>query len=600
MLAMICDLRVVAPEAYFQFPIAKYGLALDNWSIRRLSSLVGTAGPAACCSAPRGWTADVALQTGMANRIGDAGRRAGLGRRDRGLRAAVAAALQAGAQRRRRLRGPVARPQGAVRQGVGQPGRHRGPGGAHREARRRGSRGPDAPLGRALRLGCRDRIAGRRRLGAAGAATARPRRWAPAPVEIDRSPTARRTTATACSSTWSRRRRCAWTPRRSACSVRRCLGGSSASRPRNPSRWPSPPRAWPPSRLAVTWFGHSTALIEIDGYRVLTDPVLERALLAVAHGRSRSGCTRCPLPLEALPALDAVVISHDHYDHLDMDTVARSGPHPAGARSSCRSASARTCGPWRIPDEPDRRTGLEREHRIGELTLVCTPARHFSGRFLSRNMTLWSSWAIIGPRHRAFFGGDTGYTSSFAEIGADHGPFDLTLMPIGAYNTAWPDIHMNPEEAVRAHRDITDAGCWCPIHWARSGSPRTRGPSRSSGCVDRRRRRRGVAVADARRRRPAGAAPDDGGGDRPVVAAVNRADRATVSRRYGARHDRTGQRGRDRSRCRDVPTAQQPEPPPPSHAGAVGRCPRRWCPRWRCRTTPSTTRSPSSTASPRT
>ena len=99
---------------------------------------------------------------------------------------------------------------------------------------------------------------------------------------------------------------------------------------------------------------------------------------------------------------------------------------------------------------------------------MCTPARHFSGRLFARNTTLWASWVIAGPRHRAFFGGDTGYTKSFAEIGADHGPFDLTLMPIGAYHPAWPDIHMNPEEAVRAHLDIAEAGSGLlvPIHWA--------------------------------------------------------------------------------------------------------------------------------------
>jgi L-ascorbate metabolism protein UlaG (beta-lactamase superfamily) len=97
---------------------------------------------------------------------------------------------------------------------------------------------------------------------------------------------------------------------------------------------------------------------------------------------------------------------------------------------------------------------------------VCTPARHFSGRFLNRNVTLWSSWALIGPRHRAFFGGDTGYTKSFTDIGAVHGPFDLTLMPVGAYHPGWPDIHMIPEDAVRAHRDVSDAGLLVPIHWA--------------------------------------------------------------------------------------------------------------------------------------
>jgi L-ascorbate metabolism protein UlaG (beta-lactamase superfamily) len=98
--------------------------------------------------------------------------------------------------------------------------------------------------------------------------------------------------------------------------------------------------------------------------------------------------------------------------------------------------------------------------------LTCLPARHFSGRFLSRNNTLWSSWSIAGPQHRAYFGGDTGYTASFTDIGAQHGPFDLTLLPIGAYNKSWPDIHMNPEEAVRAHRDVNPdgGGLLLPIH----------------------------------------------------------------------------------------------------------------------------------------
>ena len=121
---------------------------------------------------------------------------------------------------------------------------------------------------------------------------------------------------------------------------------------------------------------------------------------------------------------------------------------------------------WGVP--PDRIVELDWDESaaLGDLRLVCTPARHFSGRFLTRNTTLWSSWTVIGPRHRAFFGGDTGYTNGFGRIGSEYGPFDLTLMPIGAYHPGWPDIHMNPEDAVRAHRDVTDAGLLVPIHWA--------------------------------------------------------------------------------------------------------------------------------------
>jgi L-ascorbate metabolism protein UlaG (beta-lactamase superfamily) len=174
-----------------------------------------------------------------------------------------------------------------------------------------------------------------------------------------------------------------------------------------------------------------------------------------------------PAPLDALPAIDAVIISHDHYDHLDTDTVkalARTQRAifvvPLGVGAHLRD--------WHIPDDRIVELDWNASAHIGELTLTCTPARHFSGRFLTRNTTLWSSWALTGPRHRVFFGGDTGYTAAFSQIGADHGPFDLTLMPVGAYHPGWPDIHMDPEEAVRAHRDMADPGgaLLVPIHWA--------------------------------------------------------------------------------------------------------------------------------------
>jgi L-ascorbate metabolism protein UlaG (beta-lactamase superfamily) len=170
-----------------------------------------------------------------------------------------------------------------------------------------------------------------------------------------------------------------------------------------------------------------------------------------------------PVPLDSLPALDAIVVSHDHYDHLDIDTIvalARSqwAPFvvPLGVGAHLRE--------WGIPDERIIELDWNERTQIDELTLICTPARHFSGRFFSRNGTLWASWAIIGPAHRAYFGGDTGYTKSFAEIGAEHGPFDVTLMPVGAYNKQWPDIHMNPEDAVQAHLDV-NGGLLVPIHW---------------------------------------------------------------------------------------------------------------------------------------
>ena len=249
--------------------------------------------------------------------------------------------------------------------------------------------------------------------------------------------------------------------------VRALVGSRDSTRPRKPIPLEVPPKVdTTPLDLAASWYGHSSALVEVDGYRVLTDPVWSRRC-SPSRTVGPERMHEVPVPLDALPALDAVLISHDHYDHLDMDTIvglahSQRAPFvvPLGVGAHLRK--------WRIPDSRIVELDWHESHRIDDLTLVCTPARHFSGRLLTRNTTLWASWVIIGPRHRAFFGGDTGYTKSFAEIGMDHGPFDLSLLPVGAYHTAWPDIHMNPEDAVRAHLDIAEAGkgLLLPIHWA--------------------------------------------------------------------------------------------------------------------------------------
>jgi L-ascorbate metabolism protein UlaG (beta-lactamase superfamily) len=219
----------------------------------------------------------------------------------------------------------------------------------------------------------------------------------------------------------------------------------------------------PAGALAVTWFGHSSVLVEIDGHRVLADPVWgERVSPSRLLGPRR--LHPAPVPLEALPTLDAVLISHDHYDHLDLDAVRRLLAHsaapfvvPLGIGAHLRR--------WGVPEQRIIERDWEGSVTIGALTVACTEARHFSGRGLTRNTTQWSSWALIGPRHRTFFGGDTGFTSAFARIGAQLGPFDLTALPIGAYATHWPDIHMTPEQAVRAHHDLRGERLM-PVHWA--------------------------------------------------------------------------------------------------------------------------------------
>jgi len=218
----------------------------------------------------------------------------------------------------------------------------------------------------------------------------------------------------------------------------------------------------PSSGLRVTWFGHSSILIEIDGQRVLTDPMWSEHSSPISFvGPSR--WFPAPIALGDLPGIDAVVISHDHYDHLDMPTV----------RALSRTQAARFVVPlgigghlerWGVPSERIVELDWEEEAKVAGLRFVATAARHFSGRTLRRNDTLWGSWAIIGHRHRAFYAGDSGYFDGFAGIGAEFGPFDLTLMQIGAYSAAWPDIHMTPEEGLAAHRDLRGR-LFVPVHW---------------------------------------------------------------------------------------------------------------------------------------
>jgi L-ascorbate metabolism protein UlaG (beta-lactamase superfamily) len=245
--------------------------------------------------------------------------------------------------------------------------------------------------------------------------------------------------------------------------IRRMLTRGDAGRPSGPVPLVPGAPLGPAGAMAVTWFGHSSVLIEIDGHRVLADPMWgERASPSRTLGPRRMH--PAPTGLDRLPDLDAVLISHDHYDHLDLPTV----------RALCALSRAPFVVPvgigahlrkWGVPAARIIELDWGGSTRVGELTLTCVECRHFSGRSLARNTTQWSSWAVTGPAHRAYFGGDTGYTAAFARTGAALGPFDLTLLPIGAYADLWPDIHMTPEEAVRAHIDLGGERL-VPVHWA--------------------------------------------------------------------------------------------------------------------------------------
>jgi L-ascorbate metabolism protein UlaG (beta-lactamase superfamily) len=159
-----------------------------------------------------------------------------------------------------------------------------------------------------------------------------------------------------------------------------------------------------------------------------------------------------------------VLISHDHYDHLDTATV-----DTLVATQDCVFVVPLGIGEhlrrWDVPESRIVELDWGQSHEVAGLRLTCAEARHFSGRSLGGNTTLWSSWVVAGEHTRVYFGGDSGYTPAYADLGAEHGPFDLTVLPIGAYDVRWRDVHMDPEEAVRAHRQLR-GGVLLPIHWA--------------------------------------------------------------------------------------------------------------------------------------
>jgi len=219
----------------------------------------------------------------------------------------------------------------------------------------------------------------------------------------------------------------------------------------------------PASGLRATWIGWASVLVEIDGRIVLTDPVWsDRCSPSTLVGPKRFHAP--PIAVDELPHVDAVIISHDHYDHLDMPVIralAARGTHfavPLGIGAHLER--------WGVAPAQIHELDWNESVEWNGLEITATPARHYSGRNpLHRNETLWTSWVVKGPAHRFFFSGDSGYSEEFRRIGAQHGPFDLTLIKIGASDPTWSEIHMTPEEAVQTHQDLRGR-VMLPVHWA--------------------------------------------------------------------------------------------------------------------------------------
>lgn len=221
----------------------------------------------------------------------------------------------------------------------------------------------------------------------------------------------------------------------------------------------------------VTWIGHSTCLLQIGALNILTDPVWSgRASPVRWAGPAR--VVPAAVPLEALPPIDLVLLSHNHYDHFDVATIRELARRQPAARWAVPLGLAAPLAALGITAEPefDWWDARRLETAAGPLTLTATPAQHFSARSpLDRNATLWCGWSIALGARRVFFAGDTGLHPEFQRIGERCGPFDLALMPIGAYDPRWfmRPIHMNPEEAVTAYQALAGATApvFVPIHW---------------------------------------------------------------------------------------------------------------------------------------
>ncbi|OUS02966.1 hypothetical protein A9Q86_02110 [Flavobacteriales bacterium 33_180_T64] len=213
----------------------------------------------------------------------------------------------------------------------------------------------------------------------------------------------------------------------------------------------------------LIWFGHSAFLLQINNKNILIDPMFGDVPAPHPLLGGKRFSKELPIEIEKIPQIDAVLISHDHYDHLDYDSIKKLKDKvnmfytPLGVGIHLEE--------WGIEKERIIELDWWQETRFEGLVFRCTPAQHFSGRGLTdRTKTLWCSWIIQSESENIFFSGDSGYASHFKEIGEKYGPFDFAMMECGQYNDMWSEIHMFPEETAQAGLDIK-AKKIMPIHW---------------------------------------------------------------------------------------------------------------------------------------
>ncbi len=239
--------------------------------------------------------------------------------------------------------------------------------------------------------------------------------------------------------------------------------------PRGIPKEPLPMIKWKEAQLSelekqdqLVWFGHSSFYLRMNGMNILIDPMFGDYPSPLPYLVAKRFNTTFPIDIEELPQIDLILLSHDHYDHLDYGTIkklmgkTRQFIVPLGVGSHLES--------WGVDPDLIQELYWGEETNLGDIKFSCTPAQHFSGRGVGdRQCTLWAGWVIDGA-FKIFFSGDSGYFSGFKDIGEQYGPFDYCLMECGQYNLLWKDIHMMPEETAQASLDVKGRRV-IPIHW---------------------------------------------------------------------------------------------------------------------------------------
>jgi L-ascorbate metabolism protein UlaG (beta-lactamase superfamily) len=217
----------------------------------------------------------------------------------------------------------------------------------------------------------------------------------------------------------------------------------------------------PSNDLKVIWFGHSTFLLNMDGTIILVDPIFSGSAAPVSFMVKRF---QPPvLKLEELPKIDVIVISHDHYDHLDMESIKYFKDFdikfitPLGVGSHLKG--------WGVSEDKITERDWWESAKFGAVNFTATPAQHFSGRDgIHNNETLWASWVFTSQNHNIYFSGDSGFDTHFKEIGDRLGPFDVAFLENGQYNESWRAVHLLPSEGIQAFKDLR-AKKFFPVHW---------------------------------------------------------------------------------------------------------------------------------------